>query len=393
MWTDRRFLPSIYLLAILFCSIFSFPLSAKEDGIKLEWKPIAEAGGYLVEVKDSSGRIRREKTNSTSILLDLPAGNYEHRIGVLNRYGRVSVFSSWIPFHVIFARPPEITSQTQNKFLTKDLPESIEIKGKYLSDVTKVVLKDRNGKEIPLKSVEFREPDILIITMDPSNPPEGLVSLKLENPKNKVTELGEFLVVAETPEKLAEYLKKPEPSPPFPWPALARSAVLPGWGQAYQGKSNTRSFAFPTLLIVAGVYTATRADAYTKSLSELDSARQTNLLLSTNAVQSGNTALFPLAIANYAGIPGKYSKAVGEYQNLQVSLGILGIIYLANLLDVSFFPGPQSVKIEGTNTDVTWNPLVRSSYSGGVPTPGRGFASADSKILPAGWELGVQFSW
>ncbi|TGM11449.1 hypothetical protein EHQ81_17415 [Leptospira selangorensis] len=376
--------------------LFSLPIFGKEEGVKLEWKAIPDAGGYQVEIKDSRGKVTREKTNGTQIQIELPPGAYEHRIGVLNKYGRVSVFSAWIPFEVILSQKPEVIAAEKNKFLSKDMPETFEIKGKHFTEATKVILKDSKGNEIPVKSVDLKNPETMVVTIDKKKSPEGPVTLRLENPRNKSTERENYFLVADTEDELAaldsksSYSGSSSGSSFFDLGAAARSAVLPGWGQYYQKKSTFRTAIFPSLIIVAGGYAAAKGNSYLNATHELDAARQSNIMYNSAFLQSGNPALFSLALYNYSQISPKYSNAVGEYNQLGVALGVLGFFYLINVLDAGFFPGPKQVKVEGTNTPVTVSPLLRNARESDRAAT---FASGSSYLLQQRMELGVEFTW
>ncbi|TGM86623.1 LIC11435 family protein [Leptospira licerasiae] len=393
---SKRFQKSNTIAALLVgFLLFSFPIFAKEEGVKLEWRPIPDAGGYLVEIKDPRGKITKEKTTTTQIQIDLPPGAYEHRIGVLNKYGRVSVFSAWIPFEVILSQKPEVIAAEKSKFLSKDMPETFEIKGKHFTDATKVILKDSKGNEIPIKSVDLKNSETIVVTIDRKKVPEGAVSLRLENPRNKTTERENYFLVAETEDELAALESKSSysgssGSSNFDLGAAARSAVLPGWGQYYQKKSTFRTAIFPSLIFVAGGYAAARGSSYLSATHELDAARQSNILYNSAFLQSGNPALFNLALYNYTQISPKYSHAVGEYNQLGVALGVLGFFYLINVIDAGFFPGPKQVKVEGTDTPVTVSPILRNVRDSDRTVT---YASGNSYLLQQRMELGVEFTW
>ncbi|MGJ4788386.1 hypothetical protein EHQ52_01910 [Leptospira koniambonensis] len=393
---SRRFQKSTTIAALLVgFLLFSLPIFAKEEGVKLEWKPIPDAGGYQVEIKDSRGKITREKTNGSQIQIELPPGAYEHRIGVLNKYGRVSVFSAWIPFEVILSQKPEVIAAEKSKFLSKDMPETFEIKGKHFTEATKVILKDSKGNEIPVKSIDLKNPETMVVTIDKKKAPEGAVSLRLENPRNKSTEKENYFLVAETEDELAALDSKTSSSGVsgpsiFDLGAAARSAVLPGWGQYYQKKSTFRTAIFPSLVLVAGGYAAAKGSSYLSATHELDAARQSNIMYNSAFLQSGNPALFNLALYNYTQISPKYSHAVGEYNQLGVALGVLGFFYLINVMDAGFFPGPKQVKVEGTDTPVTVSPILRNARDSDRAAT---YASGNSYLLQQRMELGVEFTW
>lgn len=393
---SRRFRKSNTIGALLVgFLLFSLPIFGKEEGVKLEWRPIPDAGGYQVEIKDSRGKITREKTNGSQIQIELPPGAYEHRIGVLNKYGRVSVFSAWIPFEVILSQKPEVIAAEKSKFLSKDMPETFEIKGKHFTEATKVILKDSKGNEIPVKSIDIKNSETMVITIDKKKAPEGAVSLRLENPRNKSTEKENYFLVAETEDELAALDSKSSSSggsgpSVFDLGAAARSAVLPGWGQYYQKKSTFRTAIFPSLIFVAGGYAAARGSSYLSATHELDAARQSNIMYNSAFLQSGDPTLFTLAVYNYTQISPKFSHAVGEYNQLGVALGVLGFFYLINVVDAGFFPGPKQVKVEGTDTPVTVSPILRNARESDRAST---YASGNSYLLQQRMELGVEFAW
>ncbi|TGJ98518.1 hypothetical protein EHQ53_02005 [Leptospira langatensis] len=390
------FLPSWFVLGVFL--LISFPIYSKEEGVKLEWRPIPDAGGYMVEIKDSRGKITREKTNTTLIQLELPPGTYEHRIGVLNRYGRVSVFSAWIPFEVILSQKPEILSAEKNKFLNKDLPDTFEIKGRHFTDATKVILKDSKGSEVSIKSMEVKNSETILVTLDKKRPPEGAVSVRVENPRNKVTEKENYLFVAETESDLAALEAKGQQKESvssgapfrFDYGAVARSAIIPGWGQYYQNKSNFRTFLFPALLLGAGAYVASEGNSYLSASHALAAARQNNVLYNYAFIHTGNPALFDLAFYNYTQIAPKYSAAVAEYSQLEVGIGVLGFFYLLNLMDAGFFAGNKEVKVEGAPGPVTVSPVIRNLKDQGQINS---YSLGNSPNLFQRMEVGVQFAW
>lgn len=64
------------------------------------------------------------KTKASRFEVNLPPGVYEHRIGVFNKFGRLTVFSEWASFEVIVSRAPLISPDSSVKILKKnwDLP-------------------------------------------------------------------------------------------------------------------------------------------------------------------------------------------------------------------------------------------------------------------------------
>src|SRR5688572_22948196 len=61
------------------------PAPEPTEWVTIEWVESAEARGYVVEVRDGSGKIiQTEKAKTNSVRMKLPVGRYEHRVGALN---------------------------------------------------------------------------------------------------------------------------------------------------------------------------------------------------------------------------------------------------------------------------------------------------------------------
>lgn len=171
---------------LLSCVLFSISLSVfgDEEGRYLEWKPVPEAGGYLVEIKDTNGRITREKTKASRFEVNLPPGVYEHRIGVFNKFGRLTVFSEWASFEVIVSRAPLISPDSSVKILKKKLGSSLTVKGENFTEAMNATLLLPSGETIKAE-FEFINSKEIRIKTENLNLKEGSYTLSLENPRNK----------------------------------------------------------------------------------------------------------------------------------------------------------------------------------------------------------------
>ncbi|EMJ93294.1 LIC11435 family protein [Leptospira alstonii] len=322
------------LLSFVLVSI-SFSVFGEEEGRYLEWKPIPEAGGYMVEIKDPGGRITREKTKSTRFEVNLPPGVYEHRIGVINKFGRVSVFSDWISFEVILSRAPVINPDSNVKLLKEKLGPVLTVKGENFTEAMNVTLLLPSGETIK-PEFEFINSKEVKIKVENLNLKNGSYTLSLENPRNKKTAKRGFLIVADSEEELAEIVKRSDRdnrnlSPGIQWGPALQSAVLPGWGQSNQDKKYRR-WIFPILIVGAIAYSADRFSAYNSSLAALDQSKNLNL----NLFLLNDPALLPFATYNYLQGQSDYSNASSHYNQFNVSLEIIAVLYLLNVLDAAW---------------------------------------------------------
>ncbi|RHX93937.1 hypothetical protein DLM76_13215 [Leptospira yasudae] len=370
---------------IIFILLFLLllPVFGEEENQYLEWKPVPEAGGYLVEIKDPSGRIAREKTKSTRFEVNLPPGVYEHRIGVLNKFGRVSVFSEWIAFEVILSRAPFVDPDSNVKLVKEKLGPVLTVKGDNFTEAMNVTLLLPSGETIK-PEFEYINSKEIKIKIDGLNLKNGSYTLSLENPRNKKTAKKGFLVLADTEQELAEIVKRGEQeervaSPGIQWGPAMQSAVLPGWGQSNQDKKY-RSWIFPILIAGAVAYSAQQYGEYNSSLATLDQSKNLNQSL----LLMDNPALLPFATFNYMQVQSDYSNAVSHYNQFNISLGIVALLYLLNVSDAAFV-SPSTTKTTVSETDRGYVPYFKTS----TIDAGQGGRSS-GQFFPNSFEFGMK---
>ncbi|EMN91963.1 LIC11435 family protein [Leptospira weilii] len=328
---------------LLSCVLFSisFSVSGEEEGRYLEWKPVPEAGSYIVEIKDASGRITREKTKATRFEVSLPPGVYEHRIGVLNKFGRFPVFSEWASFEVIVSRAPFINPDSGVRILKEKLGSSLIVKGENFTEAMNATLLLPSGETIKTE-FEFVNSKEIRIKTENLNLKEGSYTLSLENPRNKKSAQEGFLVLADSEKELAELVKRNKQDnrilyPQIQWGPTFQSAILPGWGQSNQDKKYKR-WLFPILIIGAIVYSTERLSAYNSSLAALEQSKTLN----QSFFLMSDPAFLPLATYSYLQVQSDYSNAVSHYEQFNTSLEIIAILYLLNILDAALIGSSAS---------------------------------------------------
>ncbi|EKR64526.1 MULTISPECIES: hypothetical protein [Leptospira] len=328
---------------LLSCVLFSisFSVSGEEEGRYLEWKPVPEAGSYIVEIKDASGRITREKTKATRFEVNLPPGVYEHRIGVLNKFGRFPVFSEWASFEVIVSRAPFINPDSGVRILKEKLGSSLIVKGENFTEAMNATLLLPSGETIKTE-FEFVNSKEIRIKTENLNLKEGSYTLSLENPRNKKSAQEGFLVLADSEKELAELVKRNKQDnrilyPQIQWGPTFQSAILPGWGQSNQDKKYKR-WLFPILIIGAIVYSTERLSAYNSSLAALEQSKTLN----QSFFLMSDPAFLPLATYSYLQVQSDYSNAVSHYEQFNTSLEIIAILYLLNILDAALIGSSAS---------------------------------------------------
>lgn len=152
--------------------------------LKLEWNKVAGAGGYVVEIQDENGQTRlRRQTEQNEINFGLPVGEYRQRIGVLNKFKKVSVWSNWRP--LIIKRPgdPIITSISPARVALGRDGQSFEIRGENIYSGSKVSIV-RDGVQVPFRTRDARTGEINLrlntTTIEP-----GAYAVVVENPDGR----------------------------------------------------------------------------------------------------------------------------------------------------------------------------------------------------------------
>ncbi|MBM9501693.1 hypothetical protein JWG44_15670 [Leptospira sp. 201903071] len=371
-------------ILLFFCIFFSFSVFGEEDAQYLEWKSVPEASAYMIEIKDPSGRITREKTKATKFEVNLPPGIYEHRIGVLNKFGRVSVFSEWSAFEVILSRAPVLDADSSIKRLREKLGTHLTIKGDNFTEAMNVTLLLPNGETIK-PEFEFINSKEIKIRIENLNLKDGSYTLSLENPRNKKTAKQGFLVIAETEKQLAEMVKQNEretqvsSSGSIQFGPAWRSAVLPGWGQSTQDKKY-KSWIFPILMAGAVAYSAQQYSEYNSSLAALDQSKNLNQSL----LLLDNPTFIPFATYNYLQVQSDYGNAVSHYNSFNISLGIVALLYFLNVSDAAFV-SPSSSKTGYFESEKRIVPFFKTGS-----TEAKNGVKSPNDFFPTSFELGMK---
>ena len=109
------------LIAYILLTLTS-PVNSSSDKQFIEWKPVDGAKGYRVEIKNKdNGKVIVETNVKKHIyFVDLPKGNYEFRIAVLNIFQKPVVWSYWNQLHVIYSHVPNLDTDSVEMVKSND---------------------------------------------------------------------------------------------------------------------------------------------------------------------------------------------------------------------------------------------------------------------------------
>lgn len=201
---------SLYFLLLLFSKTLLYAEDLKRV---VAWKPIREASGYQIQIKDKKGNRVVDKQIETSFysVEDLPTGDYEVRTAPLNSFKKPVVWSNWRELEIIISEPPRVTidekkpailiekkddtSSNQNDSKTK--PQTIAIKGDNFLDVTEVEIKKESYK-IPILEKDTISKQQIDVKIETKGAKPGDYDLTVTNPYQKPKVVSNFLKIENT---------------------------------------------------------------------------------------------------------------------------------------------------------------------------------------------------
>jgi hypothetical protein len=338
----------------------------------LEWEEVKFSKGYQVQIRNSNKKVLiDEKVNENKYKIKLPEGVYEERLGVYNKFGKISAFSEWEKIVVSKVFIPEV--KIDNIELSSN-PEnhSLTIKGNNFSSDIKLFLKSKHDHNI-LKSFVVNNEKEIIINISINHNSIGKYDLVLVNPRNKKTHIPEFLSIIEKKEEIISSNQRAiEDETPIinsdknnfisssmRFNAGWRSALIPGWGQYYK-EEKVKSIIYFTTFFSGLLYFNTLNQDYNQAKSKFENSSNLGLLIGTyQGSGAGGLVLY-----NYLQNESNYNDSVIKASKAsQVAIGV-ELIYLVNLLDAIFFN--SAPKQESTGFKIITDYKIQS-FGPGLP--------------------------
>ncbi|MCW7494054.1 hypothetical protein ND861_15510 [Leptospira sp. 2 VSF19] len=185
--------------------LLSFSIGA-QDGTKLiAWKPIPDASGYQIQIKEKTGKIVIDKKIDTPYqsIEDLPSGVYLVRTAPLNLFKKPAVWSAWKDLEVILSEPPKVVTEEEKPIIlpkseskTEKTIANVTIEGEHFLDATKVDLTKKNVA-LPILSKEVKSSERIDLKVDTTDAKSGPYDLTVTNPYQKPKVVTNFVKVEE----------------------------------------------------------------------------------------------------------------------------------------------------------------------------------------------------
>jgi hypothetical protein len=202
---------SITLVCLLFFGYIT-NLFSTELYRFVAWRPIADASGYQIQIKDKQGKVIVDKKIEKNYfpVQDLTVGDYSVRSAPLNIFKKPVIWSQWKEMEVLISEIPRVDfykdkPTIQLKPIQPDVNgakiSELEIDGENFLDVTEVEISQEN-KKLPVLSKSFKNEKRIDIKVDTTNAASGEYDLTIINPFQKPQKVPKFLKIekqVETP--------------------------------------------------------------------------------------------------------------------------------------------------------------------------------------------------
>ncbi|GBF50236.1 hypothetical protein LPTSP4_17600 [Leptospira ryugenii] len=179
------------------------------------WKPIDDASGYQIQIKDKSGKIVIDKKIDRNYfsVQDLIVGDYTVRTAPLNIFKKPVVWSPWKEMEVLISEIPRVDYYKDKPTvkLTEREPDpvtgkkvsDVEIDGQNFLDVTEVEISQKD-KRLPVLQKKYVSDKRIDVKVDTTNAPSGEYDLTIINPFQKPQVVSKFLKIEKKDEQTVE---------------------------------------------------------------------------------------------------------------------------------------------------------------------------------------------
>jgi hypothetical protein len=111
-------------------------VSRSEKKIRLSWKRVEGAVSYKVMIRDRGGNVIFDKVaDSNNIILEIQPGNYELRIGAVNKFNKIGSWSDWAGIKI--REPEKEIEEKQKEEAKKEAREEEEKEKRELEEKEK----------------------------------------------------------------------------------------------------------------------------------------------------------------------------------------------------------------------------------------------------------------
>ena len=296
--------------------------------------------GYFVQLKskETDSIIFEKRVDATSVDIELPPGKYLQRVGVINKFHKVSSFTEWKDFSLIKKVTPVITDVKNGDIKIDEGTKLVSIFGeKFLKGSKVKLLKPGSGNDIDVKP-DYQSETMIQFKVDPAIVPEGSYHVMVENPGGaKAQKENSVALYRKKPPRefgkdekaLAEMEKKD-----FRWYDLIIGVPRIRKGNVFIGSGEIAVF---TGLLAGSAAETAAADKVAKSTaSNLNYQLFNNFILYNYFLRpnlTNSSLLFNLGLKNYLDTNVAKEKYLWHKKNAMNFAGAAAVVYLFHLAD------------------------------------------------------------
>lgn len=325
----------------------------EEISIDVEWNKVNGAEKYRLEIRTQAGKLVAEKeTADTKATIVLPPGEYEKRLGLINKFNKLYLWTDWNPLRIIRVLQPEMELAAPVAPISRGGGHrTIRLKTEGEMPQTRYYLVDSQGKERSVKSV--RNGDEVSIDIDPDSMPPGEYDLVMENPEGKRDVKKDIVMIDRSPTEKAELRRN----------NLRYAMLVPGIpqrdrGQKLKGNALMISF-FGSLAFTAYSYQkATSAYSRLQSDPVYGIFKDSTTTAALSSQLASNQAVYLAALAGYD----RWQTDTSTYNRYRVyyyaGAALTAGLYAYHVVDVYRFDIGMTRTASGEpaiSTGLTWN--------------------------------------
>lgn len=340
----------IFLLLLLF-NISIISIENEEDNnieSTLEWESVKSAKGYHVQIRNSNKKLLvDEKIIENKYFINLPEGKYEERVGVYNKFGKISGYSEWQKIVINKVYNPQIDSNKISIHNDTNIHKII-IKGNYFTSDTKVLLKS-DKENIKISEQIFKSEKEIEITINLENISSGIFDLIIINPRNKKGSSSEYLSIVDKNINLVKSnersIDKSKISTLIPEKKAiyygVRSAFLPGLGQFHKNQK-VKSGLYAITFIGSLYYLENLVSAYSENKKQYENSSNLGIILGLQTQNFSNGLIF----YNFNQTNQYLSQAESKGVQATQVLSVVSLIYLVNVFDAIYSKSNDELSIK-----------------------------------------------
>jgi hypothetical protein len=330
--------------------------ASEKDGnipIDVEWSRVSGAVRYRLEIRNRDGKpVVEQETSDNRITVSLPPGEYEKRLGLINKFNKLYLWTDWNPLRIIRIEQPRIELASPINPIPRGRGrQTIQLKTTGEMPQTRYYLVDSEGRE---RSVKVRrQADEVFLDIDPDSLPPGEYDLVMENPAGKRDIKKDLVIIEPSAEEKARLRRN----------RLRYAMLVPGIPQLERGQKQ-KGYSLMAAFYGSLAFTAYSYHRANTAYNRLQSDPLYGLFKDEATAQAlsnqpgSNPLLYAFALSSYD----RWQTDISTYNRYRVyyyaGATLTAGLYAYHLLDVYRFDIAMTRTAWGEpaiHTGLTWN--------------------------------------